>query len=161
MPQLNAWANAAVLEERCWREAHLWVLASLPGGLFYSHWASVPAWGQPLNTGPANAVTENLGSYQLGHSGFLSIGCLTVTLKHKPQPLTRLTSPPTLPIIIQRWGRLDWLQGRLCNEILFFNVNKGPVLVVFCFFRFYFLLHKRLNDDIINTKNYLRTNDLY
>lgn len=66
LPHLTAWADAAVLEKRCWRAAHLWILASLPGGLFYSHWASVPAWGQPLKPGSSKAVTENLGPSWLG-----------------------------------------------------------------------------------------------
>lgn len=48
VPWIAAWAHAYMLEERTWGEAHFWIPARLSGGLFYLHWATVPARRKPI-----------------------------------------------------------------------------------------------------------------
>lgn len=49
VPRVPAWPDVNLLEERAWREAHVWVPAELPGGLLHLHGASVPAGREPVN----------------------------------------------------------------------------------------------------------------
>lgn len=48
MPWVPAWDDEALLEEGARREAHIWVPAVFPGGLFHRHRATVSAWREPI-----------------------------------------------------------------------------------------------------------------
>lgn len=118
LPHLAPWADAAMLEKKCRGATHLWVFASLPGGLFHSHWASVPAWGQPLNRGPAN-----LGPSQLGLIGIYSFLISDSAFSISPWPwnpslgLYHTPNSWTVKFNNSKIGWMDVLQGGLYIEI--------------------------------------------
>lgn len=91
LPHLAARADAAVLEEGRRGAAHLRVPAGLPRGLLHSHWASVPARGQPLKP-PSESSLSAWGGRRRVWGGF-SFEAVTRISAVKKNKLWSLPSP--------------------------------------------------------------------
>ncbi|KAA8583237.1 hypothetical protein FQN60_015783 [Etheostoma spectabile] len=98
LPHLNARAHAAVLEEGRRGAAHLRVPASLLGGLFHSHRASVPARGQPLDPLSRSGVGPGLGQDWPSHRCYKNSGAFPARPFYFRDLYSFLRSARALPV---------------------------------------------------------------